>query len=523
MKVILKLFFITFFSLPVLAHPFKMLTNTHNVPICYLYDHAELLTMDPLQAFELCAITMDYFLQGIAACKKPIIIRVPEHIDHVSTIAEDAYYTEGVRVAMTWASAFNRFEQLGSLDIRIVHFDESKNNKALIKTIQTILNKCNEDYTDIYERVYKGIDISVSDREVDTIKIVDVVPYEHTIAPSYYHTSLSNKEVDKQTFLITGAAGFIGSHLCKRFLSEGHNVIGIDNFTCCNKTNILPLLDNSHFSFIQADVTKPFDVNTPIDCVVHLASVPSPKYYYAMPLETLRTGLVGTKNTLDIACKHKARYVFASTSEVYGDPEESPQSEDYCGNVDPIGMRSQYDQSKRGAETLIKLYAHRHGLDARIARIFNTYGPGMQLDDGRVITNFIQAHLNGLPLTIHGNGNQTRSFAYVTDTVEGIYKLITSTTLNQSVPLEEKIFNIGTPEEHTINELAGIFNEVLVELGMRPSAIQHIPQFDLTDPKKRLPNISRAQAILNFDPITNCREGLKRSLSRYLNDLNMIK
>lgn len=508
-------FTLFFFWCVAQAHPFKQIVDQQNNLVCYLYDHDAQEWNDQLSAFENAALHFEHFLTSLINSNKPIIIRVPAAIDNVSTMSETSHYTESARVAMAWASAFNRFESLGNLDVRIVKTASGVSHQSLISAVKTILSKDTSDYITMYQRVYTLTEQETQSANTPEWKLIDVDVATDTQQPHVYQTNLPQKKREQKTYLVTGGAGFIGSHLCKRLLNEGHHVIALDNCSCCTTENIASLLDNPHFYFIRADVTQPFCIETPIDCVIHLASIPSPKYYYALPRETLLTGLIGTKNTLQIAIDHNARYVFASTSEVYGDPEESPQREEYCGNVDPIGMRSQYDQSKRGAETLIKLYTERYGIDARIARIFNTYGPGMQLNDGRVITNFMQAYLQGTPLTIHGDGNQTRSFAYVSDTVEGIYKLVTSDYFTCYMPLERKICNIGTPEEHTINQLAALFNTVLTQLGKQPVEIKHVPQIDITDPKKRLPDISRAQNILGFEPSTDLIEGLMLLLQSY--------
>jgi dTDP-glucose 4,6-dehydratase len=315
--------------------------------------------------------------------------------------------------------------------------------------------------------------------------------------------------------LISGAIGFIGSHLTKALLDQGHQVIGLDNLSCCDSKNIEPFKSNANFNFFYHDVTQPIEVAGPIDCVIHLASVPSPAFYYAMPIETMTSGLCGTENMLEVALQKRARFLFTSTSEVYGDPTVSPQPETYPGNVDPLGMRAPYDQSKRGAETLIKIYHERYHLDVRIARLFNTYGPHMRLDDGRVITNFIQALLTNTPMTLYGSGEQTRSFSYVNDTVRGLLRLL-NVEFAPTTPIQERVFNIGSTHEVTIEQLAHKYNEVARKLGISPTEIKSIKAFDTSDPKQRRPDLTRAQQILQYEPTFSLTDGLEKTLLYFL-------
>lgn len=517
MKLSKKIILLLLLSPSLGATPFKVMVDQQNNPLSFIYDHVSLRASNALTTFQSAAIHFERFLEDVSIVKKPIIILVPTTIEHVSTLAEDAPYTESARVALSWASAFSRFEELGNLDIRIVKTDTTMQDDNSFKhALLNILNTPSHNFTSIYQRICTLDEQNIPSPEMEQKNTYTVRPYffnTNQQESQKLSVTLPERTKNQSIFFVTGAAGFIGSHLCKKLLKEGHQVIGLDNYACCNRTNLISCFENPCFCFIEADVTVPFEIESSVDYVLHLASIPSPKYYYNMPRETLHTGLHGTKNTLDLAVKKNARYLFASTSEVYGDPEVSPQHEAYCGNVDPIGMRSQYDQSKRGGETLIKIYVDEHGIDARIARIFNTYGPGMQLNDGRVITNFIQAYLSKKSLTIYGDGNQTRSFAYVSDTADGIYRLVVSNALDKNTPLVEKVFNIGTPEEFTINKLAAVLNELLIAQAEQPCPIEHVPQFDATDPKQRLPNIERAKRSLEFFPSIELKEGLRETLS----------
>jgi dTDP-glucose 4,6-dehydratase len=297
--------------------------------------------------------------------------------------------------------------------------------------------------------------------------------------------------------LVAGGAGFIGSHLCARLLAEGYEVLCVDNLLTGRTENVAHLRD-IRFSLVQHDVTEPFRPAA-VDYVFHLASPASPKDYQAYPIETLRAGAVGTFHLLDLARAAKARFLLASTSEVYGDPTVHPQPEDYWGNVNPVGPRSMYDEAKRFAEAITMAY-HRHfGLNTGIARIFNTYGPAMREDDGRAIPTFIVQGLSGHPLTVHGDGLQTRSFCYVTDTVDGLFRLMTST-------VHEPV-NLGKPEEVTILELA----KMVIELTGRKSTVA-LADRPKDDPGLRRPEISRARTVLEWEPTIPLQEGLRRTV-----------
>jgi dTDP-glucose 4,6-dehydratase len=300
--------------------------------------------------------------------------------------------------------------------------------------------------------------------------------------------------------LITGGAGFLGSHLCDRFLSEGHQVVVMDNLITGSTANVEHLAGNNDFRFIKQDVTEYLYVEGKLDAILHFASPASPIDYLELPIQTLKVGALGTHKTLGLAREKGALYLLASTSEVYGDPLEHPQREDYWGNVNPIGPRGVYDEAKRFAEAMTMAYHRYHGLDTRIARIFNTYGPRMRLEDGRVVPNFIAQALRHEPLTVYGDGSQTRSFCYVSDLIDGIYRLLLSK--------EVEPVNLGNPEEMSILEFASVVNEITAN----SAGVVHEPLPE-DDPQVRKPDISRAREVLGWEPEVSLEDGLRRTIS----------
>jgi dTDP-glucose 4,6-dehydratase len=304
-----------------------------------------------------------------------------------------------------------------------------------------------------------------------------------------------------QTVLVTGAAGFLGSHLCDALLAQGHTVLGVDNLSTGNTANLDHLSSEQRFRFLEQDITRAFDPGR-VDYVFNFASPASPVDYTRLGIETLQVGSAGTINTLEIAHKYRAGYLHASTSECYGDPEVHPQVETYWGNVNPIGPRSVYDEAKRFSEAAVMAYHRYHGLDTHMVRIFNTYGPRLQANDGRVISNFMIQALQGEPLTIYGDGSQTRSFCYVSDLIDGVVRLSRST---EHLPV-----NIGNPVEWTILECA---NEVLAVTGSISEIVRlPLPQ---DDPTRRRPDITKARTLLGWEPRIALRDGLERSLEYF--------
>jgi dTDP-glucose 4,6-dehydratase len=302
--------------------------------------------------------------------------------------------------------------------------------------------------------------------------------------------------------LVSGAAGFIGSHLCDRLLADGGEVVGLDNLITGSRRNIEHLTGHAKFQFREFDVAKPVEAPGKFDHVWHLASLASPKFYLAHPIETLESGSVGTRNMLEIARRDSAHFLVTSTSECYGDPLEHPQVETYWGNVNPVGLRSCYDESKRYAEAVTMAYHRTHGVRTNIARIFNTYGPRMALDDGRVVPAFLDQALRGQPLSVFGDGSQTRSFCYVSDMVEGLVLLANS---------EERLpVNLGNPVELTILEFAERIQRLM---GIKAPVVHQALPSD--DPKRRQPNIGKAKRVLGWEPKVNLEDGLRETVEYF--------
>jgi len=315
--------------------------------------------------------------------------------------------------------------------------------------------------------------------------------------------------------LITGAAGFLGSHLCDRLLADGHEVIGMDNFVTGSADNIAHLAGNEKFSFFKRDVSNYIFVPGKVDAILHFASPASPNPqsksgYFNLPIQTMKAGALGTHNCLGIARVQGARFLTASTSEIYGDPEVHPQTEDYAGNVDPIGPRAVYDEAKRFAESLTMAYHRFHGVNTAIVRIFNTYGPRMDLEDGRALPNLLKQALLGQPLTVYGDGAQTRSFCYVDDLVDGIVRLLYS---NEHYPV-----NIGNPVEMSILQFAETINKITGN----QAGIAYVDARSARDPQRRQPDITRAQTLLHWQPKVDLEEGLRRTIPFFQKKLGLV-
>lgn len=313
--------------------------------------------------------------------------------------------------------------------------------------------------------------------------------------------------------VITGAAGFLGSHLCDRFLQEGHKVIGIDNFITGNPDNLAHLFGNPNFKFIRHDVSNYIYVEGRVDNVLHFASPASPIDYLKIPIQTLKVGSLGTHNALGLAKAKNARFMIASTSEVYGDPLEHPQKETYWGHVNPVGLRGCYDEAKRFAEAMTMAYHRHHGLNTRILRIFNTYGERMRLDDGRALPSFVSSAIKGEAMTVFGDGSQTRSFCYVSDLIEGIWRLL-------HVDFYEPV-NIGNPSEITILDFAKEVQTIVRDLTGKDIPIVYKP-LPADDPKQRRPDITRAKELLDWEPKVDRAEGLRKTITFFLKQAGQL-
>jgi len=316
--------------------------------------------------------------------------------------------------------------------------------------------------------------------------------------------------------LITGAAGFLGSHLCDRLLADGHEVVGLDNFVTGNRENIAHLMGNEKFTFYRHDVSNYIFVSGKIDAVMHFASPASPNpqsptAYFNLPIQTMKAGALGTHNSLGVAKVHNARFLLASTSEIYGDPLVHPQVETYSGNVDPVGTRAVYDEAKRFAESLTMAYHRQHGVNTRIVRIFNTYGPRMDLEDGRALPNLLKQALLGQPLTVYGTGEQTRSFCYVDDLVDGIIRLLLS---DEHMPV-----NIGNPVEMTLLQFAESINKVT---GNKAGLTFVTDARSARDPQRRRPDITRARTILKWEPKVDLEQGLRNTVPYFKQKLGLV-
>ena len=476
--------------------------------------------------FSLASFQIQSAIEEARNSSSLLVLCVPPVYSKTDQLGLEAAWREGARMALAWSSAAARFDSLGSIGLSILetqNFIEDIDQQVLCKALEKIDIDVQHNLRTIedIQRCIISLDRLTIDPEATQLNSLEPLAFDR---PEKNHLiiadSLPPLQPGQKRYLITGAAGFLGSHLAELMLQQGDQIIGIDNFCCSTNDNVERLKKYPDFFFVEWDITLPITVEATLDGVIHMASVPSPEFYYRLPKETLQTGIEGTLHCLEIARDHKARFLFTSTSEVYGDPELSPQAEDYWGNVNPIGPRSQYDQSKRGAETLISLFSQRYDLDCRIVRIFNTYGPGMILNDGRVITNFMQALIYKKPMVIHGSGNQTRSFAYYSDTINGIYSLLKNESLEQTTPLAQRVINVGSEEECSINELALMVKDVAKQILDYDADIIHVAHIDATDPRQRHPDLSRAKQLIGFTPRVCLRDGFIKTLDFFINQVN---
>lgn len=447
-------------------------------------------------------------IQEVKTSNIPLFIIVPEALDGLGPLDKKAPFIEGIRTLLTWARVFYLFDNVHKWPLNIIFTENNAVDLPLGVILENISEVDCRTFEDINETVFRFNTIVNRKAEEDQFLPLTSVDATDSIKKKI-RLPWHNKGLNQKRFCIAGGAGFIGSHLVKKLLAQGHQVIVLDNLFCSTLDNLKNIADPNLY-FIEQDASGAFTIEGALDYIIHLASVPSPADYYILPKQTLASGLKATKNLLNLARAKDATFLFASTSEVYGDPLVHPQTEEYPGNVHYLGPRSQYDQSKRGAETLIKLYFEKYKIDVRIARIFNTYGPGMRLNDGRVITNFIGGLLEDRPLKIHGDGTQTRSFGYVDDTVQGLYDLATIPFAADET-IQDRVFNIGTPGEFTIAELAlKVENLGIRYLKKRPTIIS-IRNPDHTDPLLRKPDIGKAQKRFGFNPRITLEEGLEKT------------
>ncbi|MFH1799581.1 MAG: inositol monophosphatase family protein [Candidatus Omnitrophota bacterium] len=499
-------------------------------------------------------------LERAAREKLPVVLVIPEKLDGFGPLADEAPWIEGARTALAWASAYFRFKELGNVDVRVLQLPGKEvSPEQIAEGVKNILSRNIRDATgttDYHQKDDRKSELSLaailkkkqtprtpeaqmearifrleevlkttrtpeSDLLLEPSAIAEIVRAgKNDAAPEIIRPVLPRVPSGKKRIVVTGAAGFIGINLVKKLLAEGNQVIALDNLISANKDFASFFRDEPDFYFRQWDVSESFEIEGPVDQVLHLASLASPPDYYGHPREALRAGLQAIREMMELARRKHAQFLFTSTSEVYGDAAVHPQPETYAGNVSPFRMRSQYDQSKRGAETLMKLYASRYageGLDLRIARIFNTYGPFMRIDDGRVITNFIEKVLQGKPIEINGNDKITRSFGYVDDTVDGLLKLLRSDKLGPETPVQKRVFNIGNDSEFTLRELADLVNALGQKYLHRTVPVRIAEVKDPSDPARRRPDLTRARVFLGYAPAIPLREGLEKTFLHFLN------
>ncbi len=472
--------------------------------------------------------------------KLPVVLVIPEELNGFGPLAEEAPWIEGARTAMAWASAYYRFKGLGNVDIRVLQLPrQGVSRERIAEAVKILAGKKIKERTGTPEermaaRIFPWVkvfggrqNVASKDLLLERRAMEDFVSIEKdAVKPVTIRPELPPLPKGKQRILVIGGAGFIGTNLVKRFLTEGHQVIVVDSMVSANPYFEDLFRGETDLYLAKFDASRPFDVEGPIDQVLHLGSLASPVDYYGKPLETLRAGLLATREALELARRKHARFLFTSTSEVYGDPKVHPQPETYAGSVNPLGKRSQYDQSKRGAETLIKLYNEKYaaeGLDLRMVRIFNTYGPYMRIDDGRVVTNFIGKLFANEPIEIYGDERITRSFGYVDDTLNGILKLLRTEALAPETPITERVFNIGNDGEFTLRELADLANALGEKYLQRTVPIKVVPVKDPTDPNRRRPDLTRARKILGYAPRVPLQSGFEQTFLYFLHHPEMLK
>ncbi len=517
----MRLLFSFLFIFTLLSAEFYTLER-HGKTEAYVFSYLDINTQNPLASFRQVVFNFPALLDYVHKNSdvKKIVLMVPKGLVGRSPLDDEAPLYEGARVALSWASAYVRFEKLGNLDIRVLLCDKKLEGNELARQVDLLsrrvvdlkkdmdLEECMKArcFSDISSGLY-----SVT-KEPSVLRPFNSEPLIKTSWNVFPAVSFGPLVEGRKRFVVTGGAGFLGMHLVQRLIKEGHQVIVVDNGLCCDPRNFDILRKLSNCAVVDYDVTVPFFVQGKIDWIIHLASVPSPVFYYDLPIETLKTGLNGTLNCMDLALNTGAKFLFASTSEVYGDPKVNPQPETYVGNVNPIGKRCQYDQSKRGAETLIKLYTDKNkNFDARMVRIFNTYGPYMRLQDGRFITHMIESVFANKPIRVYGDGTQTRSFGYATDTVDGIVRLI-NYEFNGHMPIDKKVFNVGNQREMSINDAVAIVQKLAKKMFNRDISHYYEKQIDATDPTKRCPDLTRTTSVLGYKPTIMVEEGIEQTI-----------
>jgi nucleoside-diphosphate-sugar epimerase/MoaA/NifB/PqqE/SkfB family radical SAM enzyme/broad specificity phosphatase PhoE/LmbE family N-acetylglucosaminyl deacetylase len=471
-------------------------------------------------------------LEEAARKKLPVVLIAPENLSGHRPLADEAPWVEGARTALAWASAYYRAQYLGNVDVRVLQIPDGVVDMGQIReAAQKLFEYQISDNVGTPEdrmagrlfpldTILRKSNFQSSNYLLEPRTISETLEAgEQKRPPAIIYPDFPEIPKGKQRIVITGAAGLIGVATIQRLLKEGHQIIALDNLSRGTGEYLSQFQGNPNFYFQVLDVSYPFDVRGPVGRVIHLASLASPPDNFNRPLETLQSGLQGTLESMELARRKHARFLFTSSSEIYGNSEVHPQPETYAGNADFYQKRSQYVQSKRGAETLMKLYMEKYrneGVDLRIARIFNVYGPHMKITDGRVVTNFIKQVLENMPLEIYGSNSITRSFNYVDDAVEGLLKLLETDRLTAETPIEGRVFNIGNPAEITLCGLAMMINSLGRQYLGWAVPVKIVKPLDPHDPVKRQPDITRARAILGYEPKTQLPQGLENTFKYFL-------